>query len=423
MSLQQAGQSGFNDRREKLQFKKFGKKFGMKMINGILRFLYLFFKLRPVRHRVTMISRQADQPGIDYKLLSEALHRQDETLEIRMYCRKLGKGFLAKLYALPELFRQMAAIAGSEFVVVDGYNVVVSVLHHRKSLQVFQIWHASAAIKKFGLQTVGKPGGTDPTTAKCMHMHENYDFIACSSRITERYYREAFGYSSDAFVPLALPRVDYIRHDAGARRKELIRRYPVLASGRKNVCYVPTFRKGQKVDLASLARVLDGSRYSLIIRKHPLDRRSEISMSDTEDPLRCPVIQIETESTYDVFSVSDIIVTDYSALAVEASLLEIPLYFYTYDIEEYRRNVGLNVNYSEEPVARYEFHDAESLVRAFDDPYDFEALKAFRDRYFEVPVTGCADRMADFILKEIQEEKTRTVMDSMSSVADHMSVI
>jgi hypothetical protein len=39
------------------------------------------------------------------------------------------------------------------------------------------MWHALAAIKKFGYQTIGYPDGLKPKIAKVLCMHKNYHYL------------------------------------------------------------------------------------------------------------------------------------------------------------------------------------------------------------------------------------------------------
>ncbi len=49
-------------------------------------------------------------------------------------------------------------------------------------------------------------------------------------------------------------------------------------------------------------------------------------------------------SSYDLMKLADIIITDYSACAFEASLLLKPLYFFIPDYESYMQDRGINVD-------------------------------------------------------------------------------
>ena len=67
-----------------------------------------------------------------------------------------------------------------------------------------------------------------------------------------------------------------------------------------------------------------------------------------------------------------------------------------YDIDTYREETGLNVD----PLLELPSCSARSgaeLAELMEKDYDFEALKRFKDKYIEVPVDHCAERLADFI--------------------------
>ena len=77
-------------------------------------------------------------------------------------------------------------------IIVDGYNIPVSVLKHKKNTTVIQMWHALAAIKKFGYQSIGYKDGVNKTIAKILKMHANYDYVISGSEAMKPYFAEAF---------------------------------------------------------------------------------------------------------------------------------------------------------------------------------------------------------------------------------------
>ena len=53
-------------------------------------------------------------------------------------------------------------------------------------------------------------------------------------------------------------------------------------------------------------------------------------------------------SSYDLIKVADYIITDYSALSIEASILQKPIFLLLNDIENYKQNRGLNIDLEKE---------------------------------------------------------------------------
>ena len=369
----------------------------MRIFVAVMNFIYIFYKLGSTRRKVTLISRQSDEPSVDFLMLKERLE-QDENLEVVVLTRTLGHGLGGKISYFGHMFTQMHHLATSQVVVLDSYCILASVLHHKKSLCIIQMWHASCAIKKFGHQTIGEQDGTSEATARIMRMHKNYDFVLCASDVTAEYFCQAFDVTKDKIVKNGLPRLDYIRADKEKMREKIFSAYPQL-KGKKNILYVPTFRKNRVVDVESLIKNVDLDRYNLIVRLHPLDLQAG-------NFKKVDGVIYETDFySFDLLKAADIVISDYSAFVVEASFAGKPVYLYVYDEEEYLKTTGLNVNYANEAIGKYAFRDAGELCRAMEDDYDFAALNTFCSKYIDVNTDDCTGQLVDFIGRHLNAVK------------------
>ena len=355
--------------------------------------------------KVAIISRESDERTVDIALLEDELNRRGiETETLTKLFTKDNNGKAAAEY-LGTVAKQQAAILRSDVVVLDTYCIPVSMLPHTSRTKVIQMWHALSAVKKFGWQTVGTEDGTSERTASLMRMHKGYDYVLCSSDATAEHFCEAFRTDRSKIVKIGLPRIDYINSAVrGDRRYKtfgaMYALYPELAhNDKKIVLYVPTFRKGSTPDVKGLADALDPERYELIVKLHPLYRESE------ELPQDDKIIYMDDMETFDLLGLADVIISDYSSLVVEGTLADKPMYLYTYDIDTYRETTGLNMDFDEEAIGKYVFRDAGSLAEAMNrqlaadsaEPYDMNALRAFRNKYIEVDTENCTGQLADFI--------------------------
>ncbi len=332
--------------------------------------MYLPFKLLKTKNKITYISRQSNTPSIDFKLLYSKMQELDSSVTQVMLTKKIGKGLVAKFgYAL-HTFVQMYHIATSKVVIIDTYIIPISVLKHKKELKVIQIWHALGAIKKFGYQIVGKQEGSSETLARAMKMHNNYDVITCASRVTAEFFSEAFGVNREKIKVVGMPRVDDI---LGENINEQILKENTQYAGKPTILYIPTFRKNGNVDLKDILNTVDINKYNLIIRLHPLDT--------AEVPEK--YIAKGNFSTYDLMKFADYIITDYSATAIEASLLQKPLFLYVYDIDTYNETRGLNVQLTQE-LKESTFKEIKDIIHIIEsNSYNYNELEVFRNKYVE----------------------------------------
>lgn len=346
------------------------KKLVINIAIAVLNVIYLPFKCLKTKNKITYISRQSNTPSIDFKLLNQEMARLDGNVRQVILAKKIEKGIVAKIQYALHTFVQMYHIATSKVVIVDTYVIPVSVLKHKKELKIIQIWHALGAIKKFGYQVIGKKEGSSDIVANAMRMHKNYDAITCASKITAAFYSEAFNTDINKIKVIGMPRVDDILGEN--KNDEILSQNPNYV-GKQTILYIPTFRKNGKVNISRVIESVDSKKYNLVIKLHPLDT--------TEVPQEYLVKG--DFSTYDLMKFADYIITDYSATAIEASLLQKPLFLYVYDIDDYSEARGLNVILTEE-LSSSTYKDIKDILEIIQNGnYDYDSLKKFRDKYVE----------------------------------------
>lgn len=365
------------------------KRIVIKIAIFVLNLMYLPFKCFKTKYKVTYISRQSDIPSIDFKLLHGKMKELDDSLIQVMLTKKIGKGIIGKLKYGLHIFVQLYHIATSKVVVVDTYIIPVSVLKHKKSLKVIQIWHALGAIKKFGYQVIGKKEGSSGEVAYTMKMHAGYDAVTTSSSVTAKFYAEAFNTDIDKVKVIGMPRVDDIL--GKNKNTEIIEQNPEY-KGKKTILYIPTFRKNDIVYTDDIISKVDTDKYNLIIRLHPLDNTKVDDKYVTKGKF----------STYDMMKFADYIITDYSATAIEASVLNKPIFLYVYDLDKYNEDRGLNVNLTEELKTCTSKDIKDILAIIENDTYDYQALELFRDKYVETHNINNTESVCKLIMEYLK---------------------
>ena len=220
-------------------------------------------------------------------------------------------------------------------------------------------------------------------------MHANYDLITCTSKETKKIYAEAFNTSADKIQVWGMPRIDYILgkdDEINEKIKKLYFEYPKLEK-KETILYVPTFRKGETIEVDKIIEAVDKEKYNLIIRLHPLDNTKVDSK----------YIINGKYSTIDLIKIADYVITDYSAIAFEAAILNKQLYFYLYDIDKYKMDRGLNIDLKKEmPISTKE--DIKDIVEIIKkDTYNFEELEKFKEKYVQTVDTNNTARIVEYI--------------------------
>lgn len=351
------------------------------------RLIYLFLKLLPVQNKVVLMSRRLSKPSLDFKLLDKAVVARYPDTKVVTLCHPIKQPLVYPF----ELIQEMYHLATAKACVAESYVIPVSILRHRPSLMVIQMWHALGAVKQFGYQTLDRPEGSTSRIARLMQMHRGYNYVLSGSQAMAPIFAEAFNVDSSRVVPIGLPRVDYLLNDT-ERQKNITaidKRYPEIGD-RKVILYVPTFRKDSIVKMDELvSRINDASdKYCLIVKQHLHDRTDVDWGSSIHD---------KSFDTDVLLARADYVVTDYSAVMFESALAGVPTYFYAYDLAEYSSERGLNVDYEAEmpgPVCR----TVDELMEAIDsDEYNTDRLSAFANKYVDVRDGSATNKIIDLL--------------------------
>lgn len=195
----------------------------IKLFSVLLNIIYFFFKLFPAGKKVTMLSRQSDTPSKEFLMIEEKLREKDNAVKVVKLCRTLDGGIASSLtnkfkYGL-HMFTQMYNIATSQVILLDSYCIAASLLKHKKSLTVIQMWHSMGTMKKFGYTSLDSEEGTKSEIARAMKMHENYDYVFASAEAYKEHLAKGFNVDINKIVTMPLPRLDMLKNAMTIKEK------------------------------------------------------------------------------------------------------------------------------------------------------------------------------------------------------------
>jgi len=358
--------------------------------------IYWFIKLFTVqKNRVFLLSRQFNKPSLNYQLLIERF--QKDGIDYKVECKKVDSsindslrtqgnysnvgGFLKRTFKKLgsafsyyfSLWSQMIKIAQSKVIIVDGYNLPVSLLKHKKGTKIIQLWHALGAIKKFGYQSIGKIDGINPSVAKILKMHAGYDYVISGSEGMAPFFAEAFNVPIDKVLNIGTPTVDYLREDHSSIKKKILKKYPKLKN-KINVLYSPTFRNNKHFSYEDLISNTDFDKVNLIITYHS-------KVEDVYNDDRVVTIPSSEFSVFDVLTVCDYVISDYSALLVDAAFANKKVLMYLYDYDEYSKNNGVNLDFFG-MFKHLSYKNAKDVMNVINnDKYNDKEYKKFKEMY------------------------------------------
>lgn len=295
-------------------------------------------------------------------------------------------------------------LARSKVVVVDDFTPILNEVWVMEKRTLIQLWHACGAFKTFGFTRVGKDGGPNQTSTN----HRYYDYAIVSSTEISRFYAEGFGISERNVKALGVPRTDdfFKKEYMDEIKEKLYNDYPQL-KGKKIVLFAPTFRGNgagtahfpfEKFDAKKVLEQL-GDEYAIIIKHHPFVEMKH----PVDESVKDRVLDLSTESEInDLLFITDLLITDYSSVIFEASLLDIPMLFYAFDLEDYVVNRDFYYpfkNFVPGKIVR----NMEQICKAItNEDYELDKVKTFKHRFFDHLDGKSSERVAEFILKQLK---------------------
>ena len=295
--------------------------------------------------------------------------------------------------------RTIYLIATSDYVLIDDYFHMLEPLNISSATKIIQLWHAGSGFKAVGYSRFGKYG-----SPKLQNAHRKYTYCITGSKHLVPVYAEAFGIEERAVIPTGLPRIDTFLDPE--RTAEVVRRFfldhPHL-EGKRIILFAPTFRGRSiadayydysKIDFAKLHDVC-GLDSVVLFKMHHFVTEAVPIPAEFGDRIFDFAGFPETN---DLLQVTDVLVTDYSSIVYEFSLLKRPMLFFAYDKEVYAATRGFHRDYDLTAPGRVceTFDQLTAAIR--DESYDEWKIDLFRKENFDRIDTHSSDRVIDWLI-------------------------
>ena len=215
---------------------------------------------------------------------------------------------------------------------VTNTNIERGLSFKKKKTVYLNTWHGVA------LKTIGNdcPGRKD-------YNFNSVNYLCVSADHDERVFRTAFKAGEDRYLRCGMPRNDELWHATEAQ-KTACREKLGIPADKKVILYAPTWRDSEDggksyaikppIDFALWQEKL-GKEYVVLFRAHHITTTVlNVQFNDfVRDASNYPAVN-------DLMIAADLLITDYSAIAFDYSILCRPLLCYAYDYDTYLADRG-----------------------------------------------------------------------------------
>ncbi len=327
------------------------------------------------------------------------------------------KGYTCRFFGVPAAFKNrkaehdyykefFAAYGVCKCLYIDDIFAPVYCVEPRPGQHVVQLWHTPALLRKAGY-AIGKRGVAGEIVDRRL-VHKNYTDVVASSGYVKNTLASVFNCSEEIIHGWGCAHTDVYFDDDFIRksRHDLIRLVPNLTSqigDKKILLYAPTYRgesgsayTHRMLDLLLLKRLL-GDKYVLLIRMHPLIQDGSLMTGDLRDLVYDFAFEVPQSVPIDTtLCGSDMLITDYSTILFEYSLLDRPMLFYAFDFEQYTRRRPLFYDYATfvpGPIV-YDSAQLADAILAMPETYNSEKMRHFRKKF----MGGCDGHSTERII-------------------------
>ena len=220
-------------------------------------------------------------------------------------------------------------------------------LKKNKKTKYIQTWHGTP-LKKLALDMdyIDMSGNQD-----IEKYHDDFrknsaiwDYLISQNKFSSEVFRRAFDFKGE-MLEIGYPRNDILINKNNKEDIDKIKSRLNISKEKKVILYAPTWRDNQyyakgkykfatEMDFDAMAKELSDD-YVLIVKFHYLVKEN-IDWTKYNDFI------IECDADWDIqelYLISDMMITDYSSVMFDYSILKRPMIFFTYDLENYKNKL------------------------------------------------------------------------------------
>lgn len=359
------------------------------------KFYNFAVKIYKKENTVMFISERGNELTGNLKFVNDYLLKNEKDIKIKV--STINQSF--PITSFKHKWSTYKDMTKSSVILLDNYFTPVNILNFNHQTLI-QLWHACGAFKTFGFSRFGRPGG--PKLFE--EAHRKYDMALVSSTSVVDCYSEAYAMSSDKVLPLGIPRTDIFFDEKYIEsvRDNFYKKYPQLKE-KKIILFGPTFRGNSRrtgyyptenFDPVEIYNQLN-QEYAIIIKRHFFIN----DKFDIPEEYREFIMDLDvSEDINDLLFITDILITDYSSTVFEASLLDIPMIFYAFDLDNYISERSFYFEYKNFVPGKITYNQNQLIDSIKNRDFEKYKIREFRDKFFDDTDGKSTERVVDYIL-------------------------
>ncbi|WP_026693369.1 CDP-glycerol glycerophosphotransferase family protein [Peribacillus kribbensis] len=376
----------------------------------VFRILFLIFRCFPLQKKAVFVSSFGDNclyvlhemkaQKIPYKTVflntknSRADLKDDGNTIVFNYGSKNIAHFFASIYHL----------ATSSIIIVDNYFAFLSAASFRPQVKRVQVWHAAGAIKQFGLKDPSIKDRSRRARDRFKQVYKEFQYIPVGSEIMADIFKESFGSPDSSLIRTGVPRTDFFYNEIEktAVIQNLYREYPEF-QGKRVILYAPTYRDSDltsrklALDVRQMHEALADQGCVLLLKLHPAVIAAEL------DEQSYPGFLYNLSGHRDInelLLITDLLISDYSSIPFEYSILGKPMIFYSYDLEDYTKERGFWEDYQTSMPGPIVSSTAEIIEVINQNSWDLAKIIEYKEKWNTYSRGNSSRNLVEFLFKD-----------------------
>lgn len=376
------------------------------------KFVFKFFSLKKVDENLIFFVANRDR-SIPAEF--ESLYNYAKACGYKAVCLT-APNLQSKTFYLNEIrkilydLRFTKYYAQAKCTFVSDYYLPAFANEPRKNAKLVQLWHGCGAFKKWGYSTRENSWGLKSDFFERYNIHKTYTDIITSDSSVNKIYAEAFNADISKVKALGVARTDIFFNDALIKEKTAqVREAFGIPESKKILVWAPTYRgdslqKSHNEITMNLEKMYNELKddYVLLIKLHP--HLVKGFNANTFAPDYMKKFAIKPNPTYPIENIlcaADMVISDYSSLIFEYSILERPMIFFAYDLEEYEDGRSFYYDYKDfipGPIVK-DTYEIIKEIRKSEKSFDIEKIRAFRKKFMSACDGNATKRIFDEMTK------------------------